>query len=108
MRRWAARRELGYSRPFDQSEAGDAEIDQLDFLFPGVIVAEGAQVRRVEGVDERGEERGIDRAGGRRDAHLHRLPGVANVGFARDANARRIDAVAHEAVERIFLQTGIV
>ena len=59
-RRGAARGELGYVWPFDQPEAGDAEIDQLDLLFAGVIVAERAQVRRVEGVDERSEERGID------------------------------------------------
>ena len=63
-RRGAARGELGYVRPFDQPEGGDAEVDQLDLLFPGIIVAERAQVRRVEGVDERSEERGIDRAAG--------------------------------------------
>src|SRR5262249_59215535 len=72
-RRGAARGELGYIRPLDQPEAGDAEIDQLDLLLPGVIVAERTQVRRVEGIDERGEDRGIDRARGRRYAGLPRV-----------------------------------
>src|SRR5262249_37091042 len=97
----------GYIRPLDQPEGGDAEIDQLDLLFAGVIVAERAQVRRVEGVDERGEEPGIDRAGGRRDANLHRLAGVADVGCGGDADARKIDPVAYEAVDGIFLQAGV-
>src|SRR5262249_5229767 len=98
-RRGAARRELGYFRPFDQPKAGNAEIDELDLLFPGVIVAERAQVRRVEGIDERCQKCGIDRAGGRRDADLHRLAGIADIGLARDPDARKIDPVAYEAVD---------
>src|SRR5262249_23470093 len=93
-RQGAARGRPGYVRPLDQPEAGDAEVDQLDLLLAGVIVAERAQVRGVEGIDERGEERGIDRAGGRRDADLHRLAGIADVGLARDADARGIDPIA--------------
>ena len=56
-RRPAARGELGQLRPLDQPEAGDAEIDQLDLLLAGIVVAEGAQMRGVEGVDQAGEER---------------------------------------------------
>ncbi len=40
---------FGMLRPLDHAEAGDAEIDQLDLLLAGIIVAEGAQMRGVEG-----------------------------------------------------------
>ena len=47
---------FGMLRPLDQAEAGDAEIDQFDLLLARIIVAEGALVRGVEGVDQRRRE----------------------------------------------------
>ena len=41
-RRAVALGELGNARALDQAEAGDAEVDQLDLLLAGVVVAEGA------------------------------------------------------------------
>src|SRR5262250_2296870 len=38
-RRSASRAELGHSRPLHEAEAGDAEIDQFDLLFPRIIIA---------------------------------------------------------------------
>src|SRR2546425_635215 len=68
--------ELGHLRPFDQSKARDAEIDQLDLLLAGIIVAEGTQMRAVECRDETVEEAFVDCARGRRDPDLHRLAAV--------------------------------
>ena len=80
---------FGICGALDHAEAGDAEIDQFDLLLAGVIIAEGSQMRGIEGADQPGEERGIDRAARRGDAHLHRLAGVAHVGFAHQPDARR-------------------
>src|SRR6202161_2141556 len=40
----------------DHAEPGDAEIDDLDFLLTGVIVAESPQMRVVESLDDIGDE----------------------------------------------------
>ncbi len=51
-----APRKPRHLRPFNQTEAGDAEIDQLDLLLTGVIIAEGPAMRRIEGTDQSGKE----------------------------------------------------
>src|SRR5262249_56271299 len=75
----AARRELRDVRPLDDAETRDAEIDHLDLLLARVVVAEAFEVPGVEGLDQAGEERRIDRPTWRRDPHLHRLAGVAHI-----------------------------
>ena len=65
--------ELWDRRPLDHAEAGDAEIDDLDLLPAGIIVAEGLEMRGVERVDGAGDERRVDPARRRGNADLHRL-----------------------------------
>ena len=100
-RRIARVREAG---PLDQPESRDAEIDQLDLLLAGIIVAEGLQMRGVEGVDQAGNELRVDRARRRRYAHFHRLPGVAHVGFAHQRDLRWRDAVARQRRDGVLFQ----
>ena len=90
---------FGMLGPLDQAEAGDAEIDQLDLLLAGVIVAEGAQMRGVEGVDQaaRGTWRRSRRPAparalpstGRRSARRPRAPAGCASGRCRRARASR-------------------
>ena len=47
-RRGRADVELGNARPLDQPETGHAEIDQLDLLLAGVVVAESLEMGGVE------------------------------------------------------------
>ena len=89
---------LGMLRPLDQAEARDAEVDQLDLLLAGIVVAEGLQCAALKAPISAGQEARIDRAAGRGDAHLHRLAGVANVGLAHQPDARALDAVALRAL----------
>src|SRR5262249_4884206 len=79
---------LGQFRPLDHAEAGDAEVHQLDLLAAGVVVAEGAQMGGVEGVNQCFQEPRIDRARWRPYPHLHRLAGVTDISFAGEADAR--------------------
>src|SRR5205085_12221005 len=104
--RTARRRQLWQLRSLDQAETGDTEIYQLNFLLAGIVVAEGAQMRGMEGVDQAAEKARVDLAGGCRDAYLHGLAGVTNVGLARDADAGRRNAVALERHQRIALEPG--
>ena len=80
---------FGNARPVDHAEAGHAEIDQLDLLLAGVVVAEGAcRCAAWKAATRPSRNARVDRAGGRRHAHLHRLPGVAHVGLAHEPDAR--------------------
>jgi hypothetical protein len=93
-------RELRQARTLDQPEAGDAEIHQLDLLLARIVVAEGAPVHRVKGVDEALQKRRIDRACWRRHSHFHGLSGVAQVRLAHHPHARRRDAVGEKGLGR--------
>ena len=61
----------------------------------------------VERVDQACEKRGIDRTGRGGHSHFHRLAGIADVGFAHDADACPLDAVALERIDRVLLQAGV-
>src|SRR5713226_4144905 len=98
---------LRHSRSLDHAKAGNAEIDQLDLLPAGIVIAEGFEMRGIEGADQSRQKRLVYRTAGRRHPHLHRLPGIANVGFADQANARGFDAVPLQCRGGLAFQRGI-
>src|ERR1700674_5634634 len=65
--RRCARREPRHRRPLDRAEAGYAQIDDLDLLLAGIVVAEGAQMRGVKRLDRAAHERRVDRAARRHE-----------------------------------------
>src|SRR5260370_1068920 len=91
------------SRDCASTESGH----ELDLLLAGIVVPERAHVCGVECRDQISEESLIDGPARRSDSDLHRLSGIADVGFAHNPDACQIDAVAFERINRVCLERRI-